>query len=88
MSFAKNLLVCDGMIYQLITFFSGTMHNWSTDMSKFDRRTKAYKIWRVEQLVNYGLNGEKLPRADIKKYWAKLQLDPAKKRFLKFLLWE
>jgi len=63
------------------------MYNWSVDIKRFKKTSVAYKIWRLEQLINFGLNGEKLNARELKKYWNKLRLDPAKARYLKFLLW-
>ena len=64
------------------------MYNWSVDeeaMKKAD--PEGYEIWRLEQLINYGLGGEKLNEEQVKKYWDRLYLDPAKKDYLSFLLW-
>lgn len=64
------------------------MYNWSVDEKKFKRADpEGYKIWRLEQMINYGLNGEKLERKLVKRYWNKLYMDPPTRAFLKFLLW-
>jgi len=66
------------------------MYNWSVDEKKFKRENpREYKIWRMEQLINYGLDGEKLEPREIKKNWSQLadKLDPYKKRLIEFLLW-
>lgn len=64
------------------------MHNWSVDEKAFKKADpEGYKIWRIQQLINYGLDGEKLSRKEVKKYWHKLYLDPTTKKFLAFLLW-
>lgn len=64
------------------------MHNWSVDEKTFKRLDpQGYRIWRLQQLINYGLDGEKLSRKEVKKYWKKLFLDPLTKRYLEFLLW-
>jgi hypothetical protein len=63
------------------------MYNWSVDEKAFKKADpEGYKIWRLEQMINFGLNGKKLNKKELKKYWDKLQIDPAKKRFLSFLL--
>lgn len=38
-------------------------------------------------MINWGLGGEKLDKKLVKKYWAKLFLDPEARKFLEFLLW-
>lgn len=64
------------------------MHNWSVDEKAFKKADpEGYKIWRLQQLINYGLDGEKLSRKEVKKYWSKLYLDPATREYLEFLLW-
>jgi hypothetical protein len=66
------------------------MYNWSVDEEKFKKRyPKKYKIWRIAQLINYGLDGEKLDKKEVKKYWREIkpQLDPNKALYIKYLLW-
>jgi hypothetical protein len=63
------------------------MYNWSTDIKKLKKDKKAYAIWRLEQLVNFGLNGQKISKKQLKKYWPYLNLDPIKKHYLTRLLW-
>jgi hypothetical protein len=60
------------------------MYNWSTDEKKLSG--DALKIWRLEQMINFGLNGEKLPESDLKRLWSKLNLDKSKATFIQFLL--
>lgn len=62
------------------------MYNWSVDEKKLKKYPEKYKIWQLEQLINYGLGGNKIAKKDFKKYLPKLSIDPEKKRFLKFLL--
>lgn len=63
------------------------MRNWSTDTKILKKDKKKYAIWRLEQLVNFGLGKEKLDKKQLKKNWGLLHLDPRKKSFLKTLLW-
>ena len=62
------------------------MYNWSTDTTKLKNSPSAYTIWKLEQLVNYGLNGEKLKRSALLRHWSKLHLDPKRKRVLELWL--
>ena len=62
------------------------MNNWSTDTLSLRKYPEKYSIWKLEQLINFGLNGQKIERAELKKYFSKLKLDPIKKKYLKFLL--
>lgn len=63
------------------------MYNWSVDLKNLKKHPKAAAIWKLEQAINFGLNGEKLSKSLVKKYWKQLHLDHARKKFLKFLLW-
>lgn len=66
------------------------MYNWSVDEEKFKRQNpKEYKLWRLTQLINYGLDGEKLDREEVKAAWPKIKdrLDPDKKKTIEFFLW-
>jgi len=62
------------------------MYNWSTDTSKIKNREQK-TIWKLEQMVNFGLAGEKISKKLVKKYWNKLSLDSNRKKFLRFLIW-
>ncbi|MFH0791946.1 MAG: hypothetical protein V1905_01900 [bacterium] len=64
------------------------MYNWSVDTSRLKRNKDAWNKWKLEQMINFGLAGEKLSRQLLIKYWDKLELDPQKKEFLRFLLWK
>jgi hypothetical protein len=67
------------------------MYNWSTDEEKFKKENpEKYRLWRIVQLINYGLDGEKLDRDEVKAAWPKIknQLDPYKARAIEFLLWK
>ena len=66
------------------------MINWSTDEKKFKKEDpEGYKLWRITQLNNYGLDGEKLDRDEVKKAWPKIKdkLDPYAKRLIEYLIW-
>ena len=63
------------------------MKNWSTNIQCFKKNTKEYTIWKLEQLINFGLDEQKLSEKDLRKYFTKLSIDPLKKAFLKQLLW-
>ena len=63
------------------------MYNWSVDTTELKKDKKKYTIWRLEQMVNFGLGGKKINRQELIKYWQKLKLDHNKKIYLKLLLW-
>lgn len=64
------------------------MYNWSVDEKKFKKENpEGYKIWRLEQMINWGLGGEKLDEKLVRKYWEKLFMDSLTKKYFEFLLW-
>lgn len=64
------------------------MYNWSVDEKKFKKEDpEGYRIWRLEQMINYGLGKEKLNPKLVRKYWNQLFMDSLTKKYLKFLLW-
>lgn len=62
------------------------MYNWSTNEGELRRNPEKYAIWHLEQMVNFGLDGQKIERNQLKMYWSKINIDPARRRFLELLL--
>ncbi len=63
------------------------MYNWNTDTKELKKNPQKYAKWRLEQLVNYGLNGEKIDEKELKKYWNELHIDPNRRKVLETWLW-
>lgn len=66
------------------------MYNWSVDEKQFKKEDpEGYKIWKLEQMINYGEAKEKLSEREIRKYWKRIydRIDPSYREYLKFLLW-
>lgn len=63
------------------------MYNWNTDTTQLKKNPEKYAIWKLEQMINYGLDGEKLDVTLLKKHWNSLHIDPQKRKTLEFLLW-
>jgi len=42
------------------------MYHWSVDVEHLKKFPEQYRIWQLEQLINFGLRGEKLNRAELK----------------------
>lgn len=64
------------------------VYNWSVDLKELKKNKEAYTIWKLEQMINYGLDGERLDRKLLKKYWRRLYIDPAARRVLRMMLWK
>ncbi|MDP2656012.1 MAG: hypothetical protein Q8P11_00390 [bacterium] len=62
------------------------MYNWSTDTTELKKNTENYAIWKLEQMVSFGLSDQKLDKNLLKKYFDTLAIDPGRKAFLSFLL--
>lgn len=66
------------------------MYNWSTDEKKFKKEdTEGCRVWRLTQLINYGLGGEKLSKREVKKYWSEIKskVDAKERSLIEFFLW-
>lgn len=64
------------------------MYNWSVDEKQLKKYPEKYKIWKLEQMINWGLGGEKLDEKLLRKYWRKLFIDRPTRNYLEFLLWK
>lgn len=63
------------------------MYNWNINTNKLKKNPEKYNIWKLEQSINFGLNGQKLNANELKKYWGKLNIDPQRKKLLEKWLW-
>jgi len=65
------------------------MYNWSVDEEYMKKFPKKYRLWKLEQMISYGLDGEKLDKKEIIANWSYLakRLDLDRRKFLEFLLW-
>ena len=62
------------------------MYNWSVGTTELKKNPEQYAIWHLEQLINFGLNGEKIDQTELFKHFAKLNIEPRKKQYLNLLL--
>lgn len=65
------------------------MYNWSVNEKYLQKFPKKYKLWRLEQKISYGLDGEKLDKNEIISNWnyLKKRIDPQRLKFIEFLIW-
>jgi hypothetical protein len=65
------------------------MYNWSVDEKYLKKYPKKYKLWKLEQMISYGLDDDKLDKKEVIANWEylKKRLDPQKRTYLEFLLW-
>jgi hypothetical protein len=62
------------------------MYNWSTDIKNLKRFPNKFRVWRLESLINFGLGNEKIDKNELISKFESLDIDPQKRKFLKFLL--
>ena len=62
------------------------MKNWCVDTTELQKNPEQFKIWRLEQLINFGLDDETIDLKQLRAYWDVLRIDPAKREFLSLFL--
>ncbi|OGC52344.1 hypothetical protein A2982_03690 [candidate division WWE3 bacterium RIFCSPLOWO2_01_FULL_39_13] len=62
------------------------MYNWTVNTSVLKKYRSQYAIWKLEQLINFGLKDEKISKNLLKKHIDRLNIDPEKRKYLQFLL--
>ena len=62
------------------------MYNWSVDEQALKKNPAQYTRWRLEQLINFGLNGEKINERELREHFSELNIDPSRRRLLEILL--
>lgn len=62
------------------------MYNWSTNTKKLRSDRTKFDIWRLESLINFGLDKEKINTKSLTKYLPKLVIDHDKRKYLEFLM--
>lgn len=60
---------------------------WDYPQLDYEKQAKADEKWRLERLINYGLENEKLDRDKLTKYLAELDIPEDRRAFLEFILW-
>lgn len=49
------------------------MYNWSTDEEYLKKFPHEYEKWRLLQLINYGLDGEKISLKRLRQLWPEIK---------------
>jgi hypothetical protein len=62
------------------------MRIWDYD-KKTIKKTPHTIRWKLERTINFGLDGKKLKKTLLKKEFPRLRIDPKKREFLRFILW-
>jgi len=60
---------------------------WDYDINEL-KKTEQGRILILERMINYGPDeGEKIPLAQVKKYWDRLNIYENRRRLLSLLIW-
>ena len=59
---------------------------WDYDKKNYRKQAKKDPIWKLERLINYGLNGQKIKKNLLIKYLPELKIPPNRKAFLQLLI--
>mgnify|MGYP001612668768 CR=1 FL=1 len=63
------------------------MRNWSTNTEALEKDPEAFAVWKLEQLINYGLEeNERIKEGELRKYWHRIDIDNDRRKFLQLLL--
>ncbi|NCC71081.1 hypothetical protein EOM09_05865 [bacterium] len=62
------------------------MNNWSTDTSRLKNNSSAYTKWKLEQLINFGLDQKKISKKQLIKYLPELKIDQKSRQFLESII--
>lgn len=65
------------------------MNNWSVDVGYLKKFPAKYRLWKLEQMLSWGLGGEKISKKEVIKNWdyLKNRLDTGRRELLEYLLW-
>lgn len=61
---------------------------WDYNKTEYEKQAAANPKWRLERLLLYGMNGEKLDRELITRYLAEIKIPDNTRAFLELLLWK
>jgi len=62
------------------------MHLWDYDRKTVKKTPRTIR-WQLERMINFGTQGKKIKKALLRKEFPFLRIDPKKREFLKFILW-
>lgn len=60
---------------------------WDYTKTEYEKQAAADPKWRLERLLLYGTNGEKLDKKLLKRHLAELKIPDDTRAFLELLLW-
>jgi len=61
-------------------------NHWSVNIKELKKDKESFAVWKIEQWVNWGIGNNRIKKADLIKYWDKLDIDPWKRKALSLAL--
>lgn len=65
------------------------VHLWDYDINEL-KKTEQGRIKILERKINFGFylkDKKKISLKEIKKYWHRLNIEPSRRNFFKFIIW-
>jgi|GEM_PF-6960524 hypothetical protein len=69
-----------------IWYTYGMKKHWSVEETELAKDPEAYAIWKLEQRINLGIGEPMINRAELSRYFKRLDIDPWKRRALALAL--
>ncbi|MBI3305880.1 hypothetical protein HYZ82_01950 [Candidatus Nomurabacteria bacterium] len=60
--------------------------HWSVNKKELEKDPESLAVWRLEQWINWGIGDSKAKKADLVKYWHRLDIDEWKRKALSLAL--
>lgn len=60
---------------------------WDYTNEEYQKQATADPVWRLERMINYGTNGEKINRKLLERYLPQLNIPDNRRAFLELLVW-
>ena len=57
-------------------------NHWSVNTAELEKSPESLAIWKLEQWVNWDIGTVKVKKADLIKYWNRLDIDEWKRKAL------
>ncbi len=61
-------------------------NHWSVNTTELEKDPEGFIIWKLEQWINWGIGTSPIKKADLIKYWDKLDIDEWKRKALSLAL--
>ena len=60
---------------------------WDYTNEEYQKQATADQAWRLERMINYGTDGEKIDRKLLERYLPQLHIPDNRRAFLELLVW-